>query len=191
MIHSRLNTSKTSWYATDEVAEALRDGRPVVALESTILTHGLAREPRAMSAKFMKAFPKWDGNRPANLAAALGAEAAVRASGAVPATIAIIDGRVCVGLTAVQLEQFCANDGASKVSLRDLGSAIAHQRTGGTTVASTSCIAAMSGISLFATGGIGGVKDFGFFRRLDGDCDAPCPRGQRRSENFARLARDS
>jgi len=170
VIHSRLNTSKTSWHATDEVAAALRDGRPVVALESTILTHGLAREPRAMSAKFVKAFPKWDVNRPANLAAALGAEAAVRASGAVPATIAIIDGRVSVGLTAVQLEQFCANDGASKVSLRDLGSAIAHQRTGGTTVASTSCIAAMSGISLFATGGIGGVHR-GWSKTLDFSAD--------------------
>ncbi len=155
---------------SQEVAEALRDGRAVVALESTILTHGLAREPRAMSAKFMKAFPMWDANRPANLAAALGAEDAVRASGALPATIAILDGRVCVGLSVAQLEQLCANASASKVSLRDLGSAIAHQRTGGTTVASTSCIAAKAGISLFATGGIGGVHR-GWSKTLDFSAD--------------------
>ncbi len=162
--------TKTTWNASDEVAEALRGGRAVVALESTILTHGLAREPRGMSAKFMAAFPGWDAHRPANLAAALGAEAAVRACGAVPATIAIIDGRVCVGLSATQLEQLCANSGASKVSLRDLGSVIANKRTGGTTVASTSCIAAKAGISLFATGGIGGVHR-GWSKTLDFSAD--------------------
>lgn len=145
------------WQATEEVADALRDGRPVVALESTVLTHGLPREPRTMSAKFMNSFPRWDATRPANLSAAFGVEEAIRACGAIPATIAVMNGKICVGLSADQREELSAKTDAFKISLRDVGSAIARQRTGGTTVASTTAIATQAGISVFATGGIGGV----------------------------------
>lgn len=129
----------------------------MVALESTVLTHGMPREPRAMSAQFIAAHPLWNAALPANLAAAQAAEARVRAAGAIPATIALVDGRICVGLRREELERLCGDATATKVSLRDFGSAIARGRTGGTTVAATAAIAAQAGISLFATGGIGGV----------------------------------
>ncbi len=110
-----------------------------------------------MGAKFMHSHPMWQATLPANLAAAREAERVVRSAGAVPATIAIIDGVVRVGLTEEQLEQLAAAPSPAKISLRDIGAARALGRTGGTTVASTSAIAAAAGISLFATGGIGGV----------------------------------
>lgn len=159
-----------SWQTTDEIADALRTRRPVVALESTVLTHGLPREKRAMSAKFTSAFSTWNERIPANLAAAEGAEAAVRACGAIPATIAVMNGRICVGLTAAQREELAAHADPLKISLRDLGSAIARKRTGGTTVASTTAIAAQSGITVFATGGIGGVHR-GWHHTLDFSAD--------------------
>ncbi|SFW89482.1 pseudouridine-5'-phosphate glycosidase [Amycolatopsis australiensis] len=122
----------------EEVASALRDGHPVVALESTILSHGLP-----------------PGR---NLDVARRLERVVRDGGAVPATIAVLDGRVAVGLSPAELERVCAPDaGLDKLSLRDLGPAVGLGRSGATTVASTSALAAAAGIGMFATGGLGGV----------------------------------
>jgi pseudouridine-5'-phosphate glycosidase len=122
----------------EEVASALRDGHPVVALESTILSHGLP-----------------PGR---NLDVARRLERVVRDGGAVPATIAVFDGRVVVGLSPAELERVCAPDaGLDKLSLRDLGPAVGLGRSGATTVASTSALAAAAGIGMFATGGLGGV----------------------------------
>lgn len=121
-----------------EVAEALASGRAVVALESTILAHGL---------------PPGD-----NLRVGREIEAAVRAAGAVPATIALLDGQVRVGLDDAGLQRLC--DPAAdilKLSIRDVGVALALGRNGATTVASTSALAHRAGISVFATGGLGGV----------------------------------
>lgn len=120
-----------------DVAAALRDGQAVVALESTIITHGLP----------------W----PDNLATARDAEAAVRAVGAVPATIAVLDGRPTIGLSDAQLEQVARHPAALKASRRELALAIVQGRTAGTTVASTLYLAYRAGIRVFATGGIGGV----------------------------------
>jgi len=122
----------------EEVASALRDGHPVVALESTILSHGL---PHGR-----------------NLDVAHRLERVVRDGGAVPATIAVLDGRVTIGLSPAELERVCAPDaGLDKLSLRDLGPAVGLGRSGATTVASTSALAAAAGIGVFATGGLGGV----------------------------------
>ena len=122
----------------EEVASALRDGHPVVALESTLLSHGLP-----------------PGR---NLDVAHRLERVVRDGGGVPATIAVLDGRVTVGLSPAELERVCAPDaGLDKLSLRDLGPAAGLGRSGATTVASTSALAAAAGIGVFATGGLGGV----------------------------------
>lgn len=121
-----------------EIQQALSDGRPVVALESTIISHGMPY--------------------PQNVATALQVEAEVRAHGAVPATIAIIDGRLKAGLSAQQIEALGRRGReAIKVSRRDIPFVIAAEKMGATTVASTMIIAAMAGIRVFATGGIGGV----------------------------------
>jgi pseudouridine-5'-phosphate glycosidase len=120
----------------DEVAAALAEGRPVVALESTILAHGLPR--------------------PDNLRIAGEIEAAVRAEGAVPATIAVADGRVHVGLDRPVLERIALGEDVAKLSIRDLGPGLVAG-TGATTVASTAWLAARAGIRAFATGGLGGV----------------------------------
>ena len=121
-----------------EVAEALRHGRPVVALESTIISHGMP----------------W----PQNAETAFLVEAAVREHGAVPATIALIEGRLKAGLTRAQIESLAQQGTAvAKASRRDLPVLMASGRTGATTVAATMIIAAMAGIRIFATGGIGGV----------------------------------
>jgi pseudouridine-5'-phosphate glycosidase len=120
-----------------EVAEALARKAPVVALESTIVAHGLPR--------------------PDNLAAGQALEAEVRRAGAAPATIAILDGRICVGLSSRQLETLALSDGIAKASRRDLAALIAKRANGATTVAATMAVASMAGIAVFATGGIGGV----------------------------------
>ena len=121
-----------------EVQQALRDNKPVVALESTIISHGMPY--------------------PQNVTTALQVEAEVRAHGAVPATIAIIDGRLKAGLSVEDIE-LLGNRGrdAVKVSRRDIPFVIAAGQMGATTVASTMIISAMAGIKIFATGGIGGV----------------------------------
>lgn len=120
-----------------EVRTALAERRPVVALESTIITHGMPY--------------------PDNVAMARSVEGLVRANGAVPATIAVADGRIRVGAEDDLLERLGAATGALKVSRRDLAPALARRALGGTTVAATMRIAAWAGIRLFATGGIGGV----------------------------------
>ena len=120
-----------------DVAAALADGRPVVALESTIVTHGLP----------------W----PDNVATARAVEAAVRAGGAVPATIAVIDGRLRIGLDDTALEALARAGSVMKLSRADLAFAVGLGRTGSTTVAATMIAAHLAGIEVFATGGIGGV----------------------------------
>ncbi|WP_239076772.1 pseudouridine-5'-phosphate glycosidase [Actinocatenispora rupis] len=121
----------------DEVAAALADGRPVVALESTIISHGLPQ--------------------PDNLRVAREIEATVRAAGAVPATIGMLAGRITVGLDDAALERLANADGVVKLSVRDLAPAAAAGVDGATTVAATSAIAVRAGIGVFATGGLGGV----------------------------------
>jgi pseudouridylate synthase len=118
-----------------EVAEALATGRPVVALETSIVGQGLPS--------------------PHNLRAARESEAAIREEGAVPAAVAVLDGRIRVGLTGAELERIAV--GAIKVSSRDLGPALARRAVGATTVAATMRAAGLAGIRFFATGGIGGV----------------------------------
>jgi pseudouridine-5'-phosphate glycosidase len=120
-----------------EVARAITDGAPVVALESTLITHGLPH--------------------PDNVAAARRAEAAVRAGGAMPATIALHDGRILVGLDDAQLEQLGRARGVPKVSRQNLASVLGEGGWAGTTVAATMIAARLAGIEVFATGGIGGV----------------------------------
>ena len=121
----------------EPVARALADGRPVVALESTIITHGMP-------------FPQ-----NAEMAAAV--EQIILDGGAVPATIAVVDGRLKVGLSAPERDALAQVSGAMKLSRADLAFAVAERRTGGTTVAATMIVAALAGIKVFATGGIGGV----------------------------------
>src|ERR1700712_3541176 len=120
-----------------EVAETLAAGGAVVALESTILAHGLPRGDNRVIADQI--------------------EGQVRKSGAVPATIAVLDGVVKVGLGPADLDRLCESDDIAKLSVRDLGAALALHRDGATTVASTSALAHRAGISVFATGGLGGV----------------------------------
>lgn len=122
---------------TPEIKTALEEGKPVVALESTILSHGMPY--------------------PQNLEFAAEVEKIIRAEGAVPATMAIIDGRMKVGLSAGELELMCKGKGVVKVSRRDLPIILAEGGTGATTVASTMILASLAGIKFFATGGIGGV----------------------------------
>ncbi len=123
---------------SDDVAHALAAGRPVVALESTIISHGMP----------------W----PQNQAMALRVESEVRAQGAVPATVAVLGGRLKAGLTPAQIESLAAQGPAvQKVSRRDLPFVMASRGDGATTVAATMIIAALAGIRVFATGGIGGV----------------------------------
>lgn len=120
-----------------EVADARQAGRAIVALESTVIAQGLPR--------------------PDNLEAARSLEAIVRSRGAVPATIAVIDGVPRIGLSSEELETLATSDGVHKLSTRDLPLCIARRLTGATTVAATSFLASRVGISVFATGGIGGV----------------------------------
>lgn len=120
-----------------EVREALAMGQPVVALESTLITHGLPR--------------------PVNLEVAQRLEATVRGAGAIPATLAILGGRPTVGLMPEELERLAASDFVRKCSRRDLPIAMARGEEGATTVSATMWLAHVAGIKIFATGGIGGV----------------------------------
>jgi pseudouridine-5'-phosphate glycosidase len=121
----------------EDVREALDSGRGVVALESTILAHGLPH--------------------PDNIEIAARIEAAVRDGGSVPATIAVLDGVIHVGLGTTEVERVCTDPDIAKLSIRDVGVAAALGRSGATTVASTSALAHRAGIRVFATGGLGGV----------------------------------
>lgn len=130
---------KSDWlrYA-DEVAEALAAGRPVVALESTIVAHGMPY--------------------PENLATAQTVEDLIRAAGAVPATIAVMDGAIRIGLSAAELQQLAqAGAAAMKLSRRDIAYAVSQRKLGATTVSATMLCAQAAGIRVFVTGGIGGV----------------------------------
>lgn len=120
-----------------EVAEALANRTPVVALESTIITHGMP----------------W----PRNLETARTVEADIRAAGAVPATIAVLNGTLHAGLTDDELEALAQARDVAKVSRADLAVCVAQEATGATTVAATMIVAHLAGIAVFATGGIGGV----------------------------------
>ena len=120
-----------------EVSAAIKAGKPIVALESTIISHGLPR--------------------PSNLEVALECERIVRDAGAVPATIALLDGKILVGLERSELEEIANRDDISKASIRDLAIIIAQGKSAATTVAATAHIAALAGIHVFATGGLGGV----------------------------------
>ena len=122
---------------SSEVETALAGNRPVVALESTVIAHGLPR--------------------PTNLETALSLGRIVRAEGAAAATVAVLGGKLCVGLTRQQLEHLAASAGVKKLSRRDLPAAVARGWDGATTVAATAWIAERAGLSVFATGGIGGV----------------------------------
>ena len=122
---------------TPEIEEAVRTGKPVVALESTILSHGMPY--------------------PENLGFAREVEKIIRAEGAVPATMAVIDGRLKAGLTEEELVRMCEAKDVLKVSRRDLPIVVAKKMTGATTVATTMILANLAGVHVFATGGIGGV----------------------------------
>jgi len=122
---------------SEQVQQALRENAPIVALESTIISHGLPR--------------------PGNLDAARGFERLLTGSGVTPATIAVIDGVPKVGLTGRDLERIATDESVVKVSSRDIAVAMARKATGGTTVAATSALAVKAGLRVFATGGLGGV----------------------------------
>ena len=140
-----------SWLRiTPEVHAALADGRPVVALETTVLTHGLPR--------------------PVNLELARRLEHEVRAAGAMPATAAVLEGQPHLGLSPDELERLALNEAAVKINRRDLGAARALGLTGGTTVSATMILAHAAGVQVFATGGIGGVH-----RGDAGDISADLP----------------
>lgn len=122
---------------SEEVSKALKENKPIVALESTIISHGMPY--------------------PQNVETALKVEEIIRENGAVPATIGIIGGRLKAGLTAEEIDYMGRAGNIAKVSRRDIPYLVAHKRDGATTVASTMIIAAMAGIKVFATGGVGGV----------------------------------
>ena len=128
---------KSALVFSPEVAAALASNSPIVALESTIISHGLPR--------------------PSNLIVACEVEAIVREHGATPATIAILDGVVHIGLTDEQLVAIANRDDISKASSRDLAVVVASKKSAATTVAATAHLAAQAGIKVFATGGLGGV----------------------------------
>ena len=121
----------------NEVQKALKEGKAVVALESTIISHGMP-------------YPK-------NVETALSVEKAIRDQGAIPATIGIIDGEIVIGMTPEQIEDFGKKKGIAKVSKRDLPIVVAKKLYGATTVSATMLCAKMAGIDIFVTGGIGGV----------------------------------
>ena len=133
-----------------EVDEALKSGKPVLALESTVIAHGLPY--------------------PQNLETALKCEAAVRDGGAVPATIAVFGGEFCVGLNAEQIERLATEKNIRKISRRDLAVAVGKKLDCATTVATTAFIAHRAGIKIFSTGGIGGVH-----RGFEADVSADLP----------------
>ena len=122
---------------SEEIQDSIKEKGPVVALESTIISHGMP-------------FPQ-------NLETALEVESIIRKEGALPATIAVIEGRIKIGLSNLELEQFAQGTKTVKVSSRDLPLALSQKQDGGTTVAATMICARMAGISVFVTGGIGGV----------------------------------
>lgn len=134
------NQKSSLFSFTDEVSEALGSGTPVVALESTIISHGLPR--------------------PENMRVAIEVENVVRSQGAIPATIAMLEGRIHIGLNQNELEQIATRDDVVKTSIRDLATVSARKGFAATTVAATSHLANIVGIDVFATGGLGGVHRY-------------------------------
>jgi pseudouridylate synthase len=132
-----MQTAKQHLNILPEVANAVAQGLPVVALESTIIAHGMPY--------------------PQNVQTALEVEAVIRAHGAVPATIAVLEGKICIGLNREQIEALGSAKDVMKLSRRDLALAVASSQPGATTVAATMICAALVGIEVFVTGGIGGV----------------------------------
>ena len=130
-------TPHPSLVLSDEVRDALAAGRPVVALESTIISHGMPY--------------------PQNVAMAVEVEGIIREHGAVPATVAVLGGRPRIGLSGDDLELLASHEDVAKVSVRDLALVVAREAHGATTVAATMRLAAMAGIQVFVTGGLGGV----------------------------------
>ena len=128
---------KTNFSIQPEVEQAFKYRKPVVALESTVITHGLPY--------------------PENLKLASDLEMEIREQGCTPATIAIIYGKICIGLDSTQLDQLVHTEDVRKISARDIAHAVVSNKSGGTTVAGTLAIAQKVGIKVFATGGIGGV----------------------------------
>lgn len=122
---------------SSEVAQAIKAGKPIVALESTIISHGLPR--------------------PSNIEVARQCEEIVRKGGAVPATIALLDGKILIGLEPHELDSIANRDDIAKASIRDLAIIVSQNKSAATTVAATAHIAAVAGIKVFATGGLGGV----------------------------------
>jgi pseudouridine-5'-phosphate glycosidase len=122
---------------SSEVAQAIKAGKPIVALESTIISHGLPR--------------------PSNLEVARQCEEIVRKGGAVPATIALLDGKILIGLEPQEIDSIANRDDIAKASIRDLAIIVSQNKSAATTVAATAHIAAVAGIKVFATGGLGGV----------------------------------
>ena len=145
-----LRSPRMLHYGRGEVDDALARGRPVVALETAVLTHGLPR--------------------PRNLEAAMAMERAVREAGAIPATVGVIEGRLTVGLSAEELERLGAATDARKASARDLAAILARGESAGTTVAATLVACRLANIPVFATGGIGGVHR-GWEQTLDVSAD--------------------
>ena len=137
---------------SQEVRAALEEGRPVVALESTIFTHGLPR--------------------PRNLDVALEGERIARDHGAVPATIGVFHGQSVVGLSAEEITELSRTDDLLKASVRELAYAHVHGLSAGTTIAATAFLAARAGIDVFATGGLGGVHH-GAAQTFDESADSP------------------
>lgn len=137
LLTSIVASMKSSFSTSPEVAAALSAGTPIVALESTIISHGLPR--------------------PSNLQVAREVEEIVRAHGATPATIAILDGQVCIGLTDKQLVEIANRDDIAKASSRDLAIIATTGKSAATTVAATAHLALLAGIHILATGGLGGV----------------------------------
>ena len=131
------NCSLDQFQIHPEIQDALSSKKPVVALESTLISHGMPY--------------------PANVETALSLEKIVRDNGATPATIAVIQGKICVGLASSEIEQLGTQKSILKLSRRDLSYAVSTQKDGATTVAATMICAAKVGISIFATGGLGGV----------------------------------
>lgn len=132
-----MTLSPNTFSLSKDLITAQKLGAPVVALESAVITHGLPR--------------------PTNFELASDMEADVRAEGATPATVALLDGKIRVGLNGEQLQALANMDGTRKISIRDFGIALAEGLSGGTTVAATLFVAGQAGIRVFATGGIGGV----------------------------------
>ncbi len=132
-----INIPSSALHVHPDIQTTLRAGKPVLALESTILAHGMPY--------------------PENMTFALRAEAVVRAAGVEPATIGIIDGKITIGLQREALLRLCQNEDVQKVALRDLSYVLYRKATGATTVSATMAIAAAAGVHVFSTGGIGGV----------------------------------